>query len=68
MQGYQALSEILDPLLGLFLVRQRSAAQQSTERSKERQSLFRGEAHNGFSALLDCLHLPAVLMDHGSPA
>src|SRR5437867_6995669 len=36
MQGYQALAELLDPLLGLSLMRQRPAAQDRTQRHKER--------------------------------
>jgi len=68
MQGHQALAELLDPFLGLSLVRQRPTAQYRTERPKERKSLCCGEADRGFSVLLACLHLPAVLMQHGSPA
>src|SRR5437773_3576116 len=50
-KGYQALMDLLDPLLGLSLVRQRPAVQDRTVRPPVRKSRFRGEAGDSLGAL-----------------
>src|SRR6266705_2720132 len=66
--GYQALVHLLDPFLGLSLVRQRPATQESTTRPPERKPLIRGDADGGFRVLLGGMPLTAQLMEPGSKA
>src|SRR5262249_35149438 len=58
-QGTQALGELLDPSLCLFLVCQCPAVQESTECHPLRKSLVRGKADEGFGTFLSQAHIAA---------
>src|SRR5262245_55413618 len=64
--GGQALVYLLDPCLRLSLLRQRPAAQESTEHHPVGKSPFLGEADGGFGVLLGDTCLATVLMEYGS--
>ena len=64
MTGSQALVELLNPLPGLSLLRQRPAPQERTACPPERKALFCREANGGFGALLGSTYFAAELMEN----
>src|SRR5215471_20468043 len=65
-QGTQALLDLHDTFVRLFLLRPCPTTEHSTDRPPVRKSLFRGEAHSGFAAFLGSTHLAAERMAYGS--